>query len=60
MPLGEQTVSHKRGQKYRLPDTYINKDYALYKLRLCKCFKVYEDYIKFDAEQAENIKSSER
>ena len=24
----EQTVSHKRGQKHRLPDTCINKGYA--------------------------------
>ena len=24
----EQTVSHKRGQEHRLPDTYINKNYA--------------------------------
>ena len=26
--LREQTVSHKRGQKHRLPDTYKNIDYA--------------------------------
>ena len=26
--LREQTVFHKRGQKHRLPDTFINNDYA--------------------------------
>ena len=26
--LCEQIVSHKRGQKHRLTDTYMNKDYA--------------------------------
>ena len=26
--MTSQTVSHKRGQKHRLLDTYINKDYA--------------------------------
>ena len=35
---GKKTVSHKRGQKHGLPDTYKNKDYA----------NGYEDYIKFD------------
>ena len=28
----DQTLSHKWGQKHRLPDTYINKDYANIKL----------------------------
>ena len=32
----------------------------LHKQRWCKCYKIYEDYIKFDAEQAENTKSAER
>ena len=50
--LREQTVSHKRRQ---------NTDYLhLNKQRLCKCYKVYEDYVKFDTEQAENTKSAER
>ena len=31
----------------------------LYKQRICKCYKVTEDYIKFDTSQAENTKSAE-
>ena len=27
---------------------------------LCKCYKVYEDYIEFSTEQTENTKSAER
>ena len=49
--LREQTVSHKEDK---------NTDYHLYKQRLCKCYKVFEDYIKFNTEQAENTKSAER
>ena len=40
--------------KNRVPDTYyIDNNYA-------KIYKVYEDYIKFNIEQAENTKSAER
>ena len=31
-----------------------------HKQRLYKCYKVYEDYVKFDTEQAEKTKSAER
>ena len=34
--------------------------HLLYKHWLCKCFKVYEDYIEFDTEQAENTKRAEK
>ena len=38
-----------------------NTDYlTLYKQRLCKYYKVYEDYTKFDMKQAENTKSAKR
>ena len=36
-----------------------NTDYVT-KQRFCKCYKVYEDYIKFDTGQAEKTKSAER
>ena len=31
-----------------------------YKHRLCKCYKVYDDYIEFDTEKTENTKSAVR
>ena len=34
--------------------------HLLYKQWLCECYKVYEDYIEFDTEQAENTKSAEK
>ena len=32
----------------------------LYKQWLSKCYNVYQDYIKFNTEQAENTKSAEK
>ena len=45
---------HKIVQKHRLPETYINKDYA----NVIKFMKITEQ--KFDTEQAENTKSAEQ
>ena len=36
-----------------------SKEYLTWTQWLCKCFNVYQDYIKFDTEQAENTKRAE-
>ena len=48
-----QTVSHKKGQEHRLPDTYINKNYVNFN----KLIKMTSNSTQ---EQAENTKSIER
>ena len=49
----QKIVSKKWEQKHKLYDTYYtNNDNT-------KLVKVYEDYIEFDAEQAEYTKSAE-
>ena len=47
-------------QKLFLISENKNTEYLTPKQWFCKCYKVYEDYIEFDTEQAENKKSSER
>ena len=45
--------------KNRVTDTcYINIDYM--HVIICKYYKVYEDYVEFDTEKAEDTKSAER
>ena len=50
-----QIVFNKWEQKNRVPEYHLP-----YKHWLCKCYKVYDDYIEFDTEKTENTKSAVR